>query len=215
MVDVVLPVLNEGEALPWVLGRMPHWSRAIVVDNGSTDGSPEIARSLGAIVVREPVRGFGAACHAGLSASESDLVCFMDCDASLDPQDLWRVVQPVSTDRSDLVLGRRIPDPGAWARHARWGNRLVAWRIGRRVGVRLRDIGPMRAARRSDLAALGVRDRRFGWPFEMVLLAGSAGWRIQETPVRYRPRTGTSKVTGTVGGTVRAVRDLSEVMRCS
>ncbi|WP_157872295.1 glycosyltransferase family 2 protein, partial [Streptomyces silaceus] len=108
-VDVVLPCLDEAAALPWVLERVPRGWRALVVDNGSTDGSPDIARSLGATVVHEPRRGFGAACHAGLTASDADIVCFCDCDASLDPGLLRPFVRDVAGDTADLVLGRRRP----------------------------------------------------------------------------------------------------------
>lgn len=215
MIDVILPVLDEALALPWVLERMPADARPIVVDNGSTDGSADIARALGATVVTETTRGFGAACFTGLKAADHDIVSFMDCDASLDPGDLWRVAGPVREDRADLMLGKRIAEPGAWPVHARWGNRVIAAAIGRRVGLRLADLGPMRAMRREGVLELGLRDRRFGWPFEMVLAAGAAGWRIAETPVPYRARAGTSKVTGTVRGTGRALRDLARVMRCT
>jgi len=215
VIDVILPVLDEALALPWVLERMPADARPIVVDNGSTDGSADIARALGATVVTETTRGFGAACFAGLEAADHDVVSFMDCDASLDPGDLWRVAGPVREDRADLMLGRRIAEPGAWPVHARWGNRLIAAAIGRRLGLRLGDLGPMRAMRREAVLELELRDRRFGWPFEMVLAAGAAGWRIAETPVPCRARAGTSKVTGTVRGTGRALRDLARVMRCT
>ena len=215
MIDVILPVLDEVEALPWVIARMPGDCRPIVVDNGSTDGSGAIARSLGVKVVEEPVPGFGAACYAGLVAAERDLVCFMDCDASLDPGDLWRVADPVREGRVDLMLGRRMAETGAWPMHARWGNRVIAIAIGRRIGVALQDVGPMRAMRRTAVLGLELRDRRFGWPFEMVLAAGAAGWRIAEGPVPYLPRAGRSKVTGTVLGTAKAMRDLTRVMRCT
>lgn len=215
MIDVVLPVLDEAQALPWVLDRVPLGIHPIVVDNGSADGSGAIARSLGATVVDESVAGFGAACFAGLVAAEADVVCFMDADASLDPRELWRVADPVATGHADLVVGRRVPEPGAWPLHARLANRAIAAEIGRRVGVPLRDAGPMRAARRTALIDLELRDRRFGWPFEMVLAAGRAGWRIVEVPVPYLARVGTSKVTGTVRGTARVSRDLVRVMRCT
>jgi glycosyltransferase involved in cell wall biosynthesis len=211
--DVVLPVLNEAAALPWVLTRMPPGFRPIVVDNGSTDGSGTIARRLGAGVVDEPMAGFGAACWAGLQAATAAIVCFMDADASLDPQDLPSVVLPVRDEVADLVVGARVPEAGAWPPHARLANRLIAWEIGRRSGHRLTDLGPMRAARLDALRSLDLRDRRFGWPFEMVLKAGAEQWRVQEVPVSYRRRTGVSKVTGTVRGTARAVRDLAGVMR--
>jgi glycosyltransferase involved in cell wall biosynthesis len=210
--DVILPVLDEREALPWVLGRMPPGYRPIVVDNGSTDGSGALAAALGAQVVREPVRGFGAACWAGLAAARDDVVCFMDCDASFDPRELPRVADPVAAGRSDLVLGARAAQPGAWPLHARAANSLLALELRRRSGLRLRDLGPMRAARRAALLGLGIRDRRFGWPLEMVLLAAAAGWRIDETTVAYRPRAGRSKVTGTLRGTTRAVRDMAAVL---
>ena len=213
MPDVVLPVLNERGALPWVLERMPAGYAPIVVDNGSTDGSGELASSLGARVVREPTPGFGAACFAGLVAAEDDLVCFMDCDASFDPRELGRVADPVAHGTADLALGARRPAPGAsWPPHARAANALLALELRRRTGVRVTDIGPMRAARREALLELGIRDRRFGWPLEMVLRAAVAGWRIEEAPVTYLAREGRSKVTGTMRGTLRAVRDMAGVL---
>jgi glycosyltransferase involved in cell wall biosynthesis len=212
MPAVILPVLDEREALPWVLGRIPDGFEPVVVDNGSTDGSGALAARLGAQVVNEPRRGFGAACWAGLEAARSDVVCFMDCDGSLDPRQLPRVADPVAAGRADLVLGARVAQPGAWPRHARAANGVLAWELRRRADVRLRDLGPMRAARRADLLELGIRDRRFGWPLEMVLRAARAGWRIDEVAVDYRPRAGRSKVTGSVRGTARAVRDMAAVL---
>src|ERR687894_2543250 len=122
MPDVILPVLNERDALPWVLERMPDGYAPIVVDNGSTDGSGELAASLGARVVHEGTPGFGAACFAGLSAAQSEIVCFMDCDASFDPGDLPVVADPVAAGAADLLLGARVPSPGAWPLHARLAN---------------------------------------------------------------------------------------------
>jgi glycosyltransferase involved in cell wall biosynthesis len=212
MVDVVLPVLDEREALPAVLARMPSGYSPIVVDNGSADGSGELAQRLGALVVRESQRGFGAACWAGLSAATADVVCFMDCDGSFDPRELPRVADPVLTDARDLVLGARVAERGAWPLHARIANSVLVRELRRRAGLQLRDLGPMRAARREPLLALGIEDRRFGWPLEMVLRAAQAGWRIEEVPVGYRPRQGRSKVTGTVRGTLRAVRDMAAVL---
>ncbi len=212
-VDVVLPCLDEAGALPWVLGRMPAGYRPIVVDNGSADGSADLARALGAYVVEEPVRGFGAACHAGLLAATAPVVCFCDCDASLDPDELPRVADPVLGGDADLVLGRRRPaSRRAWPPHARLANRVLARRLRARTGARLYDLGPMRAARRADLLGLGLADRRSGYPLEMVVRAASASWRIEEADVRYLPRTGRSKVTGTVRGTITAVRDMSAVL---
>ena len=211
MADVILPVLDEREALPWVLGRMPEGYRAIVADNGSTDGSGELAASLGATVVVEPQRGFGAACWAGLAAAEADVVCFMDCDGSLDPRDLPRVADPVRAGAADLVLAARDLEPGAMPLHGRLANRVLARELRRRTRTPLTDLGPMRAARREALLGLGIADRRFGWPLEMVLRAAAAGWRIEEVRVPYAARAGRSKITGTVRGTVRAVRDMRSV----
>jgi glycosyltransferase involved in cell wall biosynthesis len=210
--DVILPVLDEAAALPWVLGRMPDGYTPVVVDNGSSDGSAEIASALGSIVVSEPRRGFGAACWAGLRAATDPVVCFMDCDGSLDPRDLPRVCAPLRAGDADLVLGERVPEPGAWPVHARVANRMLAFELRRRSGIGVRDLGPMRAARRADLLVLGIADRRFGWPLEMVLRAAAAGWRIAEVPVPYQPREGRSKVTGSVRGTLRAVRDMGRVL---
>lgn len=211
--DVVLPVLDEAAALPRVLGRMPSGFRPLVVDNGSSDGSAEIALRLGAHVVREPQRGFGAACHAGLLAARSEVVCFMDCDGSLDPRELPLVAGPVLAGERELMLGARSPERGAWPLHARLANRVLALELRRRSGVRLTDLGPMRAAPRRALLDLALRDRRFGYPLEMVLRAAAAGWRIGETEVGYRARAGRSKVTGTVRGTARAVADMAWALR--
>ncbi|OIJ89420.1 glycosyltransferase [Streptomyces sp. MUSC 14] len=212
-VDVVLPCLDEAEALPWVLDRIPPGWRAIVVDNGSTDGSADIARALGAQVVTEPVRGFGAACHAGAMAATADVVCFCDCDASLDPALLPDIAAPVLGGTADLVLGRRRPtSPKAWPVHARLANLELARLIRRRTGVRLHDLGPMRAVRREALLALDLTDRRSGYPLQMVVRGADAGWRVRETEVPYHPRTGRSKVTGTWRGTWQAVHDMRAVL---
>ncbi len=212
MVDVILPVLDEAAALPRVLGGMPAGYRPIVVDNGSTDGSAAIAASLGAIVIAEPRRGFGAACYAGLAAASSGVVCFMDADGSLDGAALPSIAGPVLAGAADLVLGARVAQRGAWPLHARLANRALAFELRRRSRLVLTDLGPMRAARREPLLALGIEDRRFGWPLEMVLRAADAGWRIEERPVAYSIRAGRSKVTGTVRGTARAVRDMAAVL---
>ncbi|MET9565832.1 glycosyltransferase family 2 protein [Streptomyces tauricus] len=212
-VDVVLPCLNEVEALPWVLARIPPGWRALVVDNGSTDGSADIARELGATVVHEPRRGFGAACHAGLTAATAGIVCFCDCDASLDPALLVPFVDKVRGGEADLVIGRRRPQSrGAWPVHARAGNLALALMLRRRTGLRLHDLGPLRAARREALLALDLTDRRSGYPLEMVVRAADAGWHVTEHDVPYLPRSGTSKVTGTWRGTWQAVRDMSRVL---
>ncbi len=215
MGDVILPVLDEAAAIPAVLAGLPPGWRPIVVDNGSTDGSGAIAHALGAVVVHEPRRGFGAACFTGLRAATDDVVAFMDCDGSLDGADLDRVAAPLLAGELDLVLGARRADApaDAWPWHLRLANRRLARTVTRRTGVVLRDLGPMRAARRRPLLALGLRDRRFGWPLEMVLRAADAGWLIGEVPVAYRVRVGRSKVTGTVGGMLRTVHDMRAALR--
>ena len=137
----------------------------------------------------------------------------MDADASFDPGDLPAVTGPVLSGQADLMLGRRsVRGKGAWPWHARIGNRVLAAELRRRIGVPVTDLGPMRAARREALLALPMSDRRFGYPLEMVIRAAQAGWRIAETDVPYYPRTGKSKVTGTLGGTVRTVRDMRRVL---
>ncbi|KOU67008.1 glycosyltransferase [Streptomyces sp. WM4235] len=208
-----MPCLDEAEALPWVLARVPAGWRAIVVDNGSTDGSPDIARALGATVVHEPRRGFGAACHAGLLAARADLVCFCDCDGSLDPGLLAPMAARIVAGETDLLLGRRRPSGrGAWPVHARAGNLALARMLRRRTGLRLHDLGPMRVARREALLDLALTDRRSGYPLQMVVRAADAGWRVSETDVPYLPRSGKSKVTGTWRGTWQAVRDMRRVL---
>jgi glycosyltransferase involved in cell wall biosynthesis len=215
MPDVVLPCLNEAGALSWVLSRLPPGYRAIVADNGSTDGSAQIAADHGALVVHVPQRGFGAAAQAGLEAATDDVVCFCDADASMDPRQLPRVADPVLAGKADLVLGRRRPTTrSAWPPHARVANTAIGVLLRRRTGLALHDLGPMRAARRGALLGLGITDRRFGYPLEMVTRAADAQWRVQEVDVDYAPRAdGTrSKVTGTVLGTVRTVRDMRKVL---
>ncbi len=210
MIAVILPALDEVQAIRGVLAAIPAGFTPIVVDNGSRDGTAGVASACGANVVSEPRRGFGAACVAGLLAADTEIVCFMDCDGSLDPTELHRVADPVLSGTADLCLGARMPEPGAWPWHARVANRALAFELRRRSGVGLTDLGPMRAARRQALLALDIRDRGSGWPLEMVLAAAAGGWRIAETQVVYRPRRGgASKVSGSARGTVRAVRDMS------
>jgi hypothetical protein len=148
-----------------------------------------------------------------LETADSEIVCFMDADGSFDPRELPTLVAPLLDGVAGLVLGARRAERGAWPLHARLANRALAFELRRRSRVRLRDLGPMRAARRVDLLNLGIGDRRSGWPLEMVLRAAAAGWVIEEVPVSYRPRVGRSKVTGTVRGTVQAVGDMSRILR--
>jgi len=212
-VDVVFPCLNEEKALPWLLGRLPDGYRAIVVDNGSTDASASVARELGALVIDQPVRGFGSAAHAGLLAATAPIVAFCDADASMDPQHLPFVVDPVLSGERDLVLGRRRPTVRrAWPAHARFANFALARLMRRATGLDLHDLGPMRAARRDGLLALDLKDRRSGYPLEMVLRANDAGWRILEVDAPYSPRIGRSKVTGTIRGTITAITDMSRLL---
>ncbi|MEO3769266.1 glycosyltransferase family 2 protein [Micromonospora sp. B9E7] len=214
-IDVVLPCLDEAAALPAVLSGLPPGYRAIVVDNGSTDGSPGIAAEYGARVVHEARRGYGAAVHTGLLAAEAEMVCVLDADGSFDPAELPRLVATVLDGRADLAVGRRRPvSADAWPWHARTGNALVAALL-RRRGVPVYDISPIRAARRAALLGLGVDDRAFGYPLELLLRASQAGWRILELDVAYAPRAaGTkSKVSGSVRGTLRATRDFAGVLR--
>lgn len=213
LADVVLPCLDEAAALPRVLAGLPPGWRAVVVDNGSTDGSARVAADLGAHVVVEPRRGFGAACATGLLAATAPVVAFCDADGSLDLRALPDVAALVLAGEADLVLGRRRPTTrGAWPVHARLANRVLARELRRRCGAPLRDLGPMRVARREPLLGLGIEDRRFGYPLEMVLRAAAQGWRIREVDVAYHPRTGRSKVTGTVRGTVAAVADMRRAL---
>ncbi|MEU4243649.1 glycosyltransferase family 2 protein [Actinoplanes sp. NPDC026619] len=217
MTDVVLPCLNEAPALAWLLGRLPDGYRAVVADNGSTDGSAELARRLGASVVSVPQPGYGAAVHAGIVAADpvDGVVCVMDADGSFDPAQLPLVADPVRAGAARLAVGRRRPATrAAWPPHARLGNAVLAHRLRRTTGLTVHDIGPMRAARRDDLLSLGLRDRRFGYPLELLIAAARAGWTVTEVDVAYHPRAeGTkSKVTGTFRGTARAIRDMSAVL---
>lgn len=212
--DVVLPCLNEAAALPGVLADLPADARAIVVDNGSTDGSAEIARRAGALVVEATQRGYGAAVHAGLCAATAPVVAFCDADGSFDLAQLDRVAGPVHRGESDLVFGRRrVTTARSWPAHARAANAVLMVLARRRTGLTLRDLGPFRAGRREQLLALGIQDRRSGYPLELLLRARAQGLRIDEVDVDYRPRTGRSKVTGTVRGTVTAVADMSRTLK--
>ncbi|MDT7728636.1 MAG: hypothetical protein QOI21_5212 [Actinomycetota bacterium] len=213
-VDVVLPCLDEAGALPGVLDALPPGYRAIVVDNGSVDGSPEIAARLGAKVIHESSRGYGAAVHTGLEGATTDIVCFCDADGSLDLAELPKLVEILLTTDTDLVVGRRVPtSAGVWPWHAKAGNLLLSSLL-RRRGLPVRDIAPMRAARRDALLGLGITDRAFGYPLELLVKALRAGWQVRELDVAYRERAkGTkSKVSGSVRGTVRTVRDMGRVL---
>ena len=187
--DLVLPCRDEAAALGALLPRVPDLFSVIVVDNGSSDGTPEVARSLGARVVTEPVPGYGAAVHAGLLAAERDLVAVMDGDGSFDPADLLPLLTDVQDGRADLAVGRRRPvRGGVWPWHARLGNALVVAWLRRRIALPAHDIAPMRVFRRQAMLDLDLRDRRFGYPVELLQEAARAGWRVVEHDVDYHPR---------------------------
>ena len=213
--ELVLPCKDEGPALRLLLPTVPRCLAVIVVDNGSTDDTADVARALGATVVSESRPGYGAAVHAGVLAAAAELLAVMDGDGSFEPHDLLPLVAEVREGRADLATGRRRPvSRGLWPWHARAGNSVVLWWLRRRTGLPVRDIAPMRVCRRDALLDLDVQDRRFGYPVELLQKAQRAGWSITETDVAYRPRAeGTrSKVSGSVRGSLRAARDFARVL---
>lgn len=214
--DVVIPCRDEAAALPLVLGALPDRFRAVVVDNGSTDGTADVARRLGATVVDEPRPGYGAAVHAGILAATSDYVAVVDGDDSMDLGELARLLDAVLDSGVTMAVGRRRPiDRGVWPWHARAGTTLLATWLRRSSGFGVHDLAPMRVCRRDDLIALDVRDRRFGYPLELMLKAARAGWTVREIDIAYRPRAaGTkSKVSGSLRGTTQVASDFWSVLR--
>lgn len=210
-VHIVIPALNEEPAIGGVLRalRRAGFADVVVVDNGSTDGTASVAEAEGARVIREPRKGYGAACLAGIAAlsgaANYDVVLFMDADGSDDPADLDRILGPILDGAADLVIGSRSDaEPGALPAHARAGNAVACWLMRLRTGREFCDLGPLRALRYGRLQALGMQDTNFGWTVEMQLKALRAGMRVVEVPVKYRRRIGTSKISGTVGGSIRA-----------
>lgn len=215
-IQLILPCRDEGPALPALLGSVPEEFTVIVVDNGSRDDTADVAVAYGALVVRESFPGYGAAVHAGLLAATSDIVAFMDGDGSFDPAELAPLVDDVASGRADMAVGRRRSvQRGVWPWHARAGNAVVLAWLRHRIGTSVHDIAPMRVCRRQALLDLGVADRRFGYPVELLQRMTRAGWVVTEHDVTYHPRAaGTrSKVSGSVIGTIRATRDFARVLR--
>jgi glycosyltransferase involved in cell wall biosynthesis len=213
--DLVLPCRDEGPALRELLPRVPATFSVIVVDNGSRDDTAAVAARLGARVVHEATPGYGAAVHAGILAATHDLVAVMDGDGSFDPGELLPLLADVAEGRADIAVGRRRPVArGVWPWHARAGNALIAAWLRHRLQMDAHDIAPMRVCRRRDLLALGLLDRRFGYPVELLQAVTRAGWRVNEHPVAYHPRAvGTrSKVSGSVVGTARTALDFWKVL---
>jgi glycosyltransferase involved in cell wall biosynthesis len=209
----VIPALNEAPAIARVVTALltqtgVQLPRVIVVDNGSTDGTGQLAAAAGALVVREERRGYGRACLAGvLAADEADIIVLLDGDAADDPADLPALLAPLLAGRAELVVGSRTLGsraPGSMTAQQVWGNRLAAWLARQLYGMTVTDLGPLRAIRRADLLALEMRELTYGWSVEMLVKAARAGYRYAEIPARYERRVGVSKVGGTLRGSLRA-----------
>lgn len=212
-VVAIIPALNEEHAIGVVVSRLRALESAsleavIVVDNGSEDATGQVAADAGARVVREPRRGYGYACQAGVrEATGADILVFLDGDAADDPDDLTQMLASLLSRQADLVVGSRVlgrREPGALAPHQLLGNQLASWLISRLYGVHVTDLGPFRAIRRDALLVLDMQEMTYGWPVEMMVKAIRAGYRYEETPVSYHRRIGVSKVSGTVRGSVLA-----------
>ena len=207
---IIIPTLNEAESIVQVLHAIPDALAAevLVVDGGSTDGTPGLAEAAGAKLVHEPQRGYGRACASGLRAARGRAIAFLDADGADDPAMLPQMAWPVLEGQVDMVLGSRLAgriETGAmpWQQH--FGNWLAAWFIRRLYQLPLTDLSPFRVVDRAALLALGMTDMTYGWPTEMIVRAARRGWRIQELPVTYHPRLGGhSKISGTVRGTILA-----------
>jgi len=209
-VSVIIPVFNEQEGIVSVLRDIPEGlvSEVIVVDNGSTDRTAQLAAQAGARVVRESRRGYGSACLAGIAAADQpDILVFLDGDYSDHPDEMPLLLDPILRGEADLVIGSRMlgkREPGALLPQAWFGNWLATRLIRLLFGVRFTDLGPFRAVRREALERIGMGDTTFGWTVEMQVKAARLRLRTAEAPVSYRRRKGVSKITGTVSGTVRA-----------
>ncbi len=224
-VAVIIPAFNEAESITKVLSSIPESlvSEVVVVDNNSTDATPENAGKAGATVVRELKQGYGAACHRGLEYLKSksqkpDIVVFIDGDYSDYPEEMDRLIRPITEEGYDLVIGSRMPDTtekGAMTQQQILGNRLIIALIRLLYGYRFTDLGPFRAIRFERLVEMGIRDRTYGWPVEMQLKALKQGLKILEVPVSYRVRIGKSKVSGTIRGSLKAGgKILLTILRC-
>lgn len=215
-VTVVIPALDEAASLPLVLGDLPPVQRVIVVDNGSTDATAEVAITQGATVVHEPRRGYGTACLRGLAAIAEliaggepppRLVVFLDADYSDHPEFLPELVDPILNGRAEFVLGSRLRgqrEARAMPPQSLFGNRLACFLMRHLFAAEYTDLGPFRAIDYHALCRLGMCDRNYGWTIEMQIKAARAGLRIEEVPVPYRRRIGKSKISGTFWGSVKA-----------
>ncbi len=213
--QLILPCRDEAPALPALLNSVPAGIDVIVVDNGSKDATAAVAAAHGALVVQEATPGYGAAVHAGVVAASAEFIAVADGDGSFDLNDLLPLLDDVRRGIADMAVGRRRPtSAGTWPWHARAGNALIVAWLRRRIDMTVHDIAPMRVCRRTALLELGVEDRRFGYPVELLQRATRAGWRITEHDVSYGPRAaGTkSKVSGSVSGTVKTARDFWRVL---
>jgi glycosyltransferase involved in cell wall biosynthesis len=208
-IGVVIPALDEADAIGRVVGDIPAWvDKIVVADNGSRDGTGDIARRAGAIVVRELEPGYGAACLAGIKElGRIDVIVFLDGDYSDYPEDMADLVDPILSGNHDFVIGSRATgarEAGSLTPQQRFGNWLATTLIRQIWGAIYTDLGPFRAIRTVSLATLGMADRNFGWTVEMQIKAAEHKLRSHEVPVRYRCRIGVSKVSGTVKGSVKA-----------
>jgi len=209
-ITVIILALNEEEAIGTVVREVPRdiAGEIVVVDNGSTDRTAEVAQAAGARVIREPMRGYGAACLAGaMAANHTDILVFLDGDRSDDPREMPVVLGPLLNGHADLVIGSRttgLTEEGALTSHQRFGNRLVTWMVRLLYGVTLTDIGPFRAIRAPVLRDLGMEHKTYGWPVEMIVKAAKKGYRVVNVPVSCRKRIGVSKVAGTMKGSLLA-----------
>ena len=209
-VSVIIPTHNEARAIGRVLADLPanQVTEVIVVDSNSSDGTPEIAASMGARVIQEPRRGYGRACLTGLAAVNSpDTVVFLDGDYSDRPSELPILLEPIIQGEADITIGSRLRKQrvrAALPRHQAFGNRLAAGLIRVLYGLAITDLGPFRAGRADVLRTLGLEEPTYGWAVEMILKGVLNGFRVVEVPVSYYPRIGKSKIGGTVKGTVGA-----------